>query len=207
MQISNFCPKKGLWKWGNFGSQKVRSVINGAIFNRSASNLDCAHDFWVSPPGKLKNCILDIFGPLLGYWPFFGAPKVRGLITADPDVLYICNLAGTFCVMMSKMWLGKNLQFPSKEGPMEMGQLWVPESAVGPKLSNFQPFRLKFGLCTMISGYLHLKNRKDKFGANSCPFWGADPFWGTKITWYHNNYGTCSLFDLKFGRFWFRYDI
>ena len=38
------------WEWGNFGSQKVRSVLNRAIFNRFASNLGCAHYFEVSPP-------------------------------------------------------------------------------------------------------------------------------------------------------------
>ena len=36
---SKFCPKMGVWKWGNFGSQKVRSVINGTIFNHLASNI------------------------------------------------------------------------------------------------------------------------------------------------------------------------
>ena len=52
MQISNFYPKTGLWEWGNFGSQKVRSVLNRAIFNRFASNLGCAHYLVVSPPWK-----------------------------------------------------------------------------------------------------------------------------------------------------------
>ena len=71
----------GLWEWGNFGSQKVRSVINGAIFNRSASNLVCAHDFWVFPPGKLSNIVLFIFGLIwallapIGTDPFWD-PKI-----------------------------------------------------------------------------------------------------------------------------------
>ena len=56
----------GVWEWDNFGSQKVRSVINGTIFNRSASNLVCAHDFWLSPPGKQERPILAQFFPILG---------------------------------------------------------------------------------------------------------------------------------------------
>ena len=40
---------------------------------------------------------------LLGYWPFLGAPKVRGLISVDPDILDICNFSVTFCIIMSKM--------------------------------------------------------------------------------------------------------
>ena len=39
-------------EWGNFGYQKVRSVLNRAIVNHFASNLDCAHDFKISPPAK-----------------------------------------------------------------------------------------------------------------------------------------------------------
>ena len=189
----------GLWEWGNFGSQKVRSVINGAIFNRSASNLVCAHDFWVSPPGKLKNWLLNIFGPLLGYWPLFRGTKVRGLITADPDVLYICTFAGTFCITMSKMWQCANFQFLSEEGPMEMGQFWVPESAVGPKSCNFQPFRFNFGLYTWFLGISTWKTGKTNLGPICAPFGGADPFWVTKITMSHI-YGNCALIDLKFGR-------
>ena len=65
----------GLWEWGNFGSQKVRSVINKAIFNRSASNLVCTHYFLVSPPGKLKNSIWDTFGLFWGTNPFSGHQK------------------------------------------------------------------------------------------------------------------------------------
>ena len=70
----------GLWEWGNFGSHKVRSVRNVAIFNLFASNLDCTHDFWVSPPEKLKNCLWDRFGHFWGTDPFSGHQKVRGLI-------------------------------------------------------------------------------------------------------------------------------
>ena len=59
---------------GNFGSQKVRSVINGVIFNRFASNLDCTHDFWVSPPDKQERPIWGDLGPFWGndpFWVFF----------------------------------------------------------------------------------------------------------------------------------------
>ena len=62
----------GLQEWGNFGSQRVRSVINGAIFNRSASNLVCAHDFGVCPPGEQESFISTRFGPFFGTDPFWG---------------------------------------------------------------------------------------------------------------------------------------
>ena len=61
----------GIWERGNFGSQKVRSVINGAIFNRFASNLDCTHDFWVSPPDKHERPIWGNLGPFWGNDPFW----------------------------------------------------------------------------------------------------------------------------------------
>ena len=67
---SKFLPKMGVWEWGNFGSQKVRSAINGTISNRSASNLVCTHYYLVSTPAKLKNSLWNRFGPLFGYWPF-----------------------------------------------------------------------------------------------------------------------------------------
>ena len=78
------------------------------------------------------------------------------------------------------MWRFPNFQFLSEEGPMEMGQFWVPQSAVGHNWSNFQPFSLEIWTVHMISRYLHLVNIKFQFEANWCPFWGADPFWGTK---------------------------
>ena len=68
----------GLWEWGNFGSQKVRSVINGVIFNRFASNLDCTHNFWVSPPDKQERPIWGNLGPFWGndpVWVIFFLPK------------------------------------------------------------------------------------------------------------------------------------
>ena len=52
--------------WGIFGPQNVRAVLNRAIFNRWTSNLDCAHDFKISPPAKQKTPILGQFVPLLG---------------------------------------------------------------------------------------------------------------------------------------------
>ena len=61
----------GLWELGHFGSQKVRSVINGVIFNRFASNLDCTHDFWVSPPDKQERPIWGNLGPFWGNDPFW----------------------------------------------------------------------------------------------------------------------------------------
>ena len=55
-------------KWGNFGSQKVRSVLNRAIVNHFASNLDCAHDFKISPPAKEERPPNYFF---LGHFFFF----------------------------------------------------------------------------------------------------------------------------------------
>ena len=136
----------GQWEWGNFGSQKLRSVINGAIFNRSASNLVCTHYYLVFPPGKLENSIWDRFGLFWGCWPFFGAPKVRGLISVDPDVLHICNFAGTFCIMMSKMWqcIWKLGNFRSQTG-FASNLVCAHDFAVSPpeKQENF--IRTRFG--------------------------------------------------------------
>ena len=56
---------------GQFWSQKVRSVINGVIFNRFASNLDCTHDFWVSPPDKQERPIWGNLGPFRVNDPFW----------------------------------------------------------------------------------------------------------------------------------------
>ena len=105
-----------------------------------------------------------------GVLTLFRGTKVRGLITADPDVLYICNLAGTFCITMSKMWQCANFQFLSEEGPMEMGQFWVPECAVGHKWSNFQPFGFKFGLCTWFLAISTWKTGNTNLGTNWAPF-------------------------------------
>ena len=51
--------------WGIFGPQNVRAVLNRAIFNHWVSNLDCAHDFKISPPAKQKTPIL---GNLCRFW-------------------------------------------------------------------------------------------------------------------------------------------
>ena len=59
-------------KWGNFGSQKVRSVLNGAIVNHFASNLDCAHDFKISPPAKEGRPIAANLCPFWHNDPFWG---------------------------------------------------------------------------------------------------------------------------------------
>ena len=58
----------------------------------------------------------------------------------------------------------------------------------------------------MTSRYLQLENRKDKFGANLCPFWGFNPFWDIKIRRSHI-YGTCASIDLKFGRLLLHNDV
>ena len=49
----------------------MRSVINGVIFNRFASNLDCTHDFWVSPPDKQERPNWGNLGPFWGNDPFW----------------------------------------------------------------------------------------------------------------------------------------
>ena len=82
-----------------------------------------------------------------GVLTLFGAPKLRGLITMEPGIHDVCNLAGLCGILMFKMWQCENFQFLSLSGPMEMGLFWVPNCAVGHKWCNFQPFHFKFGLC------------------------------------------------------------
>ena len=57
---------------GTFWVPEMRPVINGVIFNRFASNLDCTHDFWVSPPDKLERPIWGNLCPF-GVMTVFGA--------------------------------------------------------------------------------------------------------------------------------------
>ena len=116
-----------------------------------------------------------------GVLTFFEAPNVRGLITVDPDVFYICNFAGAFCIMMFKMWHCANFQFLSVEGPVEMGQLWFPKSAVVRKWSNFQPFRFKLGLCTWFQGISTWKTGKTNLGPICAPFEGLTLFGAQKL--------------------------
>ena len=132
-------------------------------------------------PWKTQKVHIGHIWATFGVLTLFWGTKVRGLITADPDVLYICNLAGTFCVMMSKMWQCANFQFMSEKGPMEMGQFWVPESAVGRKSSNFQPFRLKFGLCSWFLGISTWKTRKTNLGPICAPFGVLTHFGAQKL--------------------------
>ena len=106
---SKFWPKMGIWEWGNFGSQKVRSAINGTIFNRSASNLVCTHYYLVSTPAKLKNSLWN--RAPFRVLTLLRAPKLRGLITMEPNVLDIYNFAGACSLMMSKMWRGQISNF------------------------------------------------------------------------------------------------
>ena len=53
---------------------------------------------------------------------------------------------------------------------MEMGQFWVPESAVAHKNSNFQPFRFKFGLYSLLLGISNWKIKKFHMGQIWTPF-------------------------------------
>ena len=59
-------------KWVNFGSQKVRLVLNRAIVNHFASNLNGVHDFKISPPAKEERLIGANLCPFWGNWPFLG---------------------------------------------------------------------------------------------------------------------------------------
>ena len=70
-----FLSEKGLMGMGQFGSQKVRSVINGAIFNGSASNLVCAHYYYVAPTWKTKKCHMGHIWTPFGVLTLFGAQK------------------------------------------------------------------------------------------------------------------------------------
>ena len=50
----------------------VKNVLDRAIFNCWASNLDCAHDFKISPPAKQKTPITEIFFlPKFFFTPIF----------------------------------------------------------------------------------------------------------------------------------------
>ena len=53
---------------------------------------------------------------------------------------------------------------------MGMGQFWVPKSAVGHKLSNFQPFGFKFGLYSLLLGISTWKIEKFNMGHIWIPF-------------------------------------
>ena len=59
--------RKGHMEMGQFWVPESASVINGAIFNRFASNLDCTHDFKVSSAGEQERQIWGQFVPLLGF--------------------------------------------------------------------------------------------------------------------------------------------
>ena len=169
--IQNFAPKWACDNGAILGPKKCG--LNGAIINRSASNLVCTHYYLVYPPGKLKNSIWDRFGQLLGLQTHFGAPKLRGLITMESDVHDVCNLAGMCGILMFKMWQCENFQFLSLSGPMEMGLFWVPKCAVSHKWWNFQPFCFKFGLCIWFLDISTGKTREAYLG----PFW-APKLWG-----------------------------
>ena len=109
--------------------------------------------------GHRKNLGFSIRIVAFWYWTFFGTKKLC-LITLECAVRLICNLSGLCHLMTSIMWQCKNFQFLSEKGPMAMGHFWVPESAVVPKLSNFQPFRFKFGLYSLLLGISTLKTKK-----------------------------------------------
>ena len=64
---------------------------------------------------------------------------------------------------------------------MGMGQFWVPESAVGHKWSNFQPFRLKFGLYVSFQGISTWKTENFKLGPIFTHFEGLTLFGAQKL--------------------------
>ena len=80
---------------------------------------------------------------------------------------------------MSKMSHCTNFQFLSEKGPMGMGQFWVPESEVGHKWSNFQPFGFKFGLCTWFLGISTWKIKKLHIG-HICATFGVLTLFGAQ---------------------------
>ena len=160
----------------------MRSVINGAIFNRFAWNLDCTHDFKVSPPGKQKISIWGQFVPFWGADPFRGT-KIQFLITFAAVVHFIWNLAGFSLVMISKRCWGPKFLILAPIGPMGKGQFWVPESAIGHKWSIFQWFGFTFGLYSLLLGSYTRKTKKCHMGHIWTPFgvltlFGAQKFWG-----------------------------
>ena len=134
-----------------------------------------------------------------GVLTLFGAPKLRGLITMEPDVHDVCNSAGLCGIPMFKMRQCENFQILSQTWSMGMGKFWVPKCAVGYKWYNFQPFRFKFGLCTWFLDICTGKIWETYLGTDLVPFWGS------KIRRSHN-YGTCASIYLKFGRFLFMHN-
>ena len=135
---------------------------------------------------KNKKVHMGQIWALFWYWPFLGAPKYEA---SSPWI----RIFLTFAILRQCV----NLQYLSERGHMEMGQFWVPESAVGHKWSNFQPFCFKFWTVHMTSRYLQLENRKHIFGTICAPFGVLTLFWDTKIRRSHI-YGTCASMDMKF---------
>ena len=129
----------------------------------------CALFLCISPCKTGKTNLGPICAPFR-VLTLFGAQKLRGIITMETAVCFTWNLAGFSFVMISKRWLCLKFLIWPLSGPLGKGQFWVPESAVGHKMEQFST--VSFQICTvhMISGYLHLINRKDQFGANLCPF-------------------------------------
>ena len=73
-----------------FGYQSVRSVINGAIFNRLSSNLFGAHNFKISPPAKEERSIAA------NLCPFWGNDRFWGQIFSPIFFLHIFFFAQIF---------------------------------------------------------------------------------------------------------------
>ena len=156
---------------GHFGSQKVRSVLNRAMFNRSASNLVCAHDLWLSPPGKTGK---TNFGPICSMlaMTLFGL-QLGGLITLEPHVHDICNLPGICCIMRSKMWQCANFQF------LSVGLFW---GIFGPQNVRAVLNRAIFNHWVSNLDCAHdfkispPAKQKTPILGNLCRFWGNAPF-------------------------------
>ena len=117
-------------------------------------------------------------GPF-GVLTLFGTQKLHSLITLQPAVRLVWNLAGFSLVMISKSWYGPKFLILPLNGPMGMGQFWVPESAVRHKWSNFQPFGFKFGLYSLLLGISTWKTEIFHMGLIWGPF-GVMTLFGTQ---------------------------
>ena len=72
-------------------------------------------------------------------------------------------------------------------------------------MEKFKPVSLQIWFVPMISGYLRLEIRKISYETDLRPFLVLTLFGAQKLQ--SLNFGTCCSFDLKFGRFFFGYDI
>ena len=105
---SKFWPKMGIWEWGKFW------VSESTVGHKWNNFQPFGFKFGLySLLLGIYTCKTEKF-PMEQIWaPFrvvtlLRAPKLRGLITMEPNVLDIYNFAGACSLMMSEMWRWAN---------------------------------------------------------------------------------------------------